>query len=154
MNPILIEPYYYIKKRNNIHYLIHIITDEKNYIEKISGNIYSSLMFHGIIKDHKEIILIYEIDPFKELCSVTCIKHKNNEIDFIYDKRELELIFPDLVKDTFDEELEIILYDYENGGYYLEKTITLNELLNLNVGVQIFLINNISYFACPKSFEK
>lgn len=153
MNPILMEPYFYIKKCNNIHYLIHIIIDEKNYIEKISGNVYSSLMFHGFIKDRKEIVLIYEIDPFKELNNVTCIKHKNNELDFIYDKKELELIFPDLVKNTFNDKLETILYDYQNGGYYFEKTIMFNKLLNLNIGVQNFPINNVGYFACPKSFQ-
>lgn len=154
MNPILMEPFFYIKNRNNIHYLIHIIIDEKNYIEKISGNVYSSLMFHGIIKDHKEIVLIYEIDPFKELNNVTCIKHNNNEIDFIYDRRELELIFPDLVKNIFSDELETVLYDYQNGGYYFEKTIVFNKFLNLNVGVKHFPINNVCYFACPKLFEK
>lgn len=154
MNPILLEPYLYIKKRNNIHYLIHIIVDEVNYIEKISGNIYNSLIFYDIIKDSKEIILIYEIDPFKEINNATCIKHKNNTLDFIYDKRELELIFPDLVKNTFNDEMHVTVYDYQNGGYYFEKTAIFNSLFNLNVGVKDFPINNVGYFACVKSFEK
>jgi len=159
MNPIdktsiNMEPYFYIKKHNNIHYLIHIIIDEKNYVEKISSNIYNALIFFDIIKDSKEIILIYDLDPFKELNNVMCIKHMNNKLDFIYDKQELESIFPDLVKNTFNDELETVLYDYQNGGCYFEKTIVFNKLLNLNVGVNYFPINNVSYFACVKSFKK
>ena len=153
-SPTKMEPYLYVKKYNNIHYLIHVIVDEINYIEKISGNIYSALIFNDIIKNSEEIVLIYEIDPFKEINNVTCIKHKNNQKDFIYDKKELEMIFPDLVKNTFNGELYIVGYDYENNGYYYDKTDLLNNLFNLNVGVKRFPINNIDYFACNKAFKK
>ena len=151
---INMEPYLYVKKYNNIHYLIHIIMNETSYVEKISNNIYNSLMFHNVIKDPEEIILIYEIDSFKELNNVTCVKHTNNRQNFIYDKKELEAIFPDLVKNTFKNEMHVIIYNYENGGYYFDKTSIFNKLLNLNTGVTYFPINNVSYFGCVKSFKK
>ena len=149
-----IEPYLYVKKFNNIHYLIHVITDVLNYAPKVSCNIYTLLMFHNIIKDPKEIVLIYEIDPFKEINNVTCIKHINNEVNFVYDRKELEAIFPDLVKNGFNDEMYVAVYDYETIGYYFQKTTIFHKLFNLNTGVNIFPINTINYFACVKPFLK
>jgi len=149
-----IEPYLYVKKYNNIHYLIHVIIEDANYVEKISSNIYNALIFHDVIKESKEIILIYEIDSVKELNNVTCIKHIDNKVDFIYDKKELSLIFPDLMKKAFKDEMHCAVYDYQNGGYYFTKTNIFNTLFNLNVGVKDFPINNVDYFVCVKSFKK
>ena len=149
-----IEPYIYIKKQNNIHYLIHTIIDSTNYVKKISENVYNSLMFYEVIKNPEEIILIYETDPFKELGNIICIKHMNNEIEYIYDIKELKLIFLDLIKNTFVDEMYVLSYGYQNEDYYFGKTMTFNKMLNTNTKIRKFLINNVNYSVCVRPFKK
>jgi hypothetical protein len=146
------ESFTYIKKTDNTHYLIHIITEQFKYFDKISNNIYNFLMCDNVIKSSNDVVIIFEIDPYEEMNNITCIKHMTNNNNVECNKKELATIFTKIMNSKLVGDKYTIIYNYETTGYLSIKTDKFNSLLNLSVGVNNFMIENIHYVGTKRLF--
>ncbi len=147
------EIYLFLGTRLSTHFFFHSIYN-KNFNDKISYQIYNTLINNEFITDPVENVIIYEFDLDKNICYVICIYHFSNPKLKEFSKTSLEDLFQTLIL-TEREELYIIKYNYYDECYFTYFTCgDIDFILNNEYPKTKLEINNIYNILTSKPFIK
>ena len=147
------ELYIFMGTQNKTHFFVHSKFNEK-FIPELSYQIYNVLINEKFIEDPKEIVIIYELEPYsgRKDCDVVCITHELNKTQSTLRKKNLESFLPVLFKQTRDE-MYIVKYDYSKKcylSYRLEETNT--DMLLVDEKTEL-KVKNIVYIVTKKPID-
>ena len=140
------ELYIYLGKQLDAYFFIHTIHDS-NFNNEISYQIYNVMINEQMILNLNEIVIIYEFDPYNNICNVIRIQHLLNPYHIQIYKNNLEKNFLNLITAKRDD-IFIIKYDYINKcylSYEINNTDCLTNIFNKfnEVNEDKLIINDI-----------
>lgn len=150
------EIYIFLGKIQNAYHFQHVIYNAKKFKQEDSVQIYHCMINETMINKN-EVVVVYNLDPIKNIANVVIIRHIEANEKLSFDKLNLKIALKRLYVAFGNSDGEILSFKYDYSiGAYLTYEISINRKKicpTLKSTNDYLTINKVTYYATIKKIE-